>query len=178
MTISIHQPNFFPHLPFFEKMRDSDIFVLLRYCQYEKGGYQNRFFLNGWHTMSVNRGLEPIISKRYINHAPDWNKIKSNLPQYDLSQFDDCISEDLSFTNTHIIKRIAKLMNIRTSIFEDEPSEHTGTERLLYICKKYGATTYLSGASGTKYMDTKIFEREGIEIKYQNSQTRPILSVI
>ena len=64
MIISIHQPNFMPWNPFFEKIQQSDLFVFLTHCQFEKGGYQNRFnYNNKWYTMSTSRGLIPIIDK-------------------------------------------------------------------------------------------------------------------
>ncbi len=56
MIISIHQPNFMPWNPFFEKIQQSDMFVCLTQCQFEKNGYQNRFNFNDkWYTMSVKK---------------------------------------------------------------------------------------------------------------------------
>ena len=46
MTITIHQPNFMPWYPFFEKIQQADIFVLLGHCQFEKNGFQNRFSIH------------------------------------------------------------------------------------------------------------------------------------
>jgi hypothetical protein len=84
MRIAIHQPNFIPWYPFFQKMAAVDIFVLMIHCQFEKGKYQNRFQLNGrWHTMSVDHGLDPIIDKRYVRFQEDWDRIKRQLPTYD-----------------------------------------------------------------------------------------------
>ena len=104
MIITIHQPNFFPYYPFFQKMKDSDIFVILKHCQFEKNNFQNRFNIGDkWHTLSTNRGLEPIINKKYVNHVKDWLKIKNNLKEYKevLDVFDDCITENLSETNSY-----------------------------------------------------------------------------
>ena len=61
MVISIHQPNFFPWYPFFQKMEMSDKFIILSNCQFEKNGFQNRFNLDSnWHTMSTFKGLVNI----------------------------------------------------------------------------------------------------------------------
>ena len=109
MIISIHQPNFMPWHPFFEKIQQSDLFVFLTHCQFEKGGYQNRFnYNNKWYTMSTSRGLIPIIDKTYINPQHSWNRIKEQLPdkEISLSQFDNDISDSLVETNINIIKRI------------------------------------------------------------------------
>ena len=64
MRISIHQPNFVPWYPFFQKIKEVDVFVILKECQFEKNGYQNRFnFNNKWYTMSVKKGLELMRDK-------------------------------------------------------------------------------------------------------------------
>ena len=58
MRLAIHQPNFMPWYPFFEKIKNCDKFIMLTHCQFEKNGYQNRFNLNDkWYTMSVKKGL-------------------------------------------------------------------------------------------------------------------------
>jgi len=109
MIISIHQPNFFPWMPFYEKIKASDVFVFLRHCQFEKNNYQNRFnYREKWHTMSINKGLEPIVNKRYMNPTADWNKIKANLKDKKqiLDGYDDCITENMYQTNHDIIIKI------------------------------------------------------------------------
>ena len=59
-----------------------DKFVILQNCQFEKNNFQNRFNIGDkWHTLSTNRGLEPIINKKYVNHVKDWLKIKNNLKE-------------------------------------------------------------------------------------------------
>ena len=83
MKIAIHQPNFMPWYPFFEKIRSADVFVILTHCQFEKNNFQNRFnMLDRWNTMSVNKGLEPIQNKKYLEPQRDWNKIKENLKEF------------------------------------------------------------------------------------------------
>ena len=46
MRVSIHQPNFVPWYPFFQKIKEVDKFIILKECQFEKNGYQNRFNFN------------------------------------------------------------------------------------------------------------------------------------
>ena len=47
MKVAIHQPEHFPYLGFFEKMKHADLFVILDDVQYSKGNWQNRNrFLN------------------------------------------------------------------------------------------------------------------------------------
>ena len=84
MKIAIHQPNFLPWYPFFQKIKEVDKFIILGNCQFEKNGFQNRFNLNDkWHTMSIKKGLDPINTKTYLNPLKDWNKIKLNFYYHD-----------------------------------------------------------------------------------------------
>lgn len=169
---------------FFQKMEQSDVFVILSHAQYEKGGYQSRFNIgDDWYGMSVNRGLEPIECKRYINPEKDWRRLKNRLPQHKeiLNCFDDCISESLFKTNTRIIQRITQALDIKTEIQFDYQTDLTATERLVDICNTYGADTYLSGISGKKYLDLSLFEKRGIKVIFQDEATmdkRPILKVL
>lgn len=171
MRVSIHQPNFLPWYPFFEKMRSVDVFVLLGHCQFEKGKFQNRFRLHDqWHTMSVNHGLEPIVDKRYTSFQKDWSGIKSRLPQLShvLCAFDEDIQESLHDTNVAIIRKIARLLEISTQIEMDSPTTTRATDRLVELCLKHGATTYVAGTSGGHYMELEKFERAGIKVETQD----------
>lgn len=171
MIITIHQPNFFPYYPFFQKMEMSEKFVLLTDCQYEKNGFQNRFNLGGsWHTMSAQKGLTRISEKKYVNHLADWQKIKISLKKYEdiLVLFDDCISDSLAQTNIRIIRKAAALLDIKTEIVVDEPTNFNSTERLVELCKRNGGTKYVSGISGKKYLDMELFEKSGVEVIFQD----------
>lgn len=168
MIVSVHQPNFCPYSGFFEKVRKADLFVIMSHCQFEKGGYQSRFNHNGWHTMSVNRGLIPLHEKKYINYDEDWTRIVNKYPN--LQVFDDCIGEDLVETNTSIIVKACEILGIDTMIVTDFPTKKTGTERLVEICKHYRATKYLSGPSGRNYLNQDLFKE--IELEFFDPKDR------
>lgn len=171
MIISIHQPNFFPWYPFFQKMEMSEKFIILTYCQFEKNGFQNRFNIgDNWHTMSTYKGLVNINEKKYVNPFNDWGNIKKKLSNYKsiLDHFDDCISEDLTLTNYNIIKKSANILGIKCDIILDEPTNFTSTERLVKLCETHNGTKYISGISGKKYLDLQVFTKNNIEIIYQD----------
>jgi len=178
LTISLHQPNFCPWKPFFDKIAQSDLFVILGNCQFEKNNYQNRFHAHGkWNTMSVVRGNIPIVQKRYINPKEDWKKIVDKY--YRLNEFNDLISFDLWQTNSSIIVRAAHHLGIKTPILYDYPTELKGTERLVDICVKYGATKYLSGQGGKKYLDLELFKTYNIEVIFQEYlDKRPLVDIL
>tara|TARA_Y100001963_G_C6772379_1_gene445571 strand:- start:709 stop:1257 length:549 start_codon:yes stop_codon:yes gene_type:complete len=170
MVISIHQPNFMPWYPFFQKIKSADKFVILTHCQFEKNGYQNRFnFNSNWYTMSVKKGLDPIKDKIYLNPKNDWDKIKNRLPEYKsiLDEFDECIFESLEKTNILIINRLCEMLNIKTEIVTDYPTKLKSTHRLIDICNKYEATEYISGIGAKDYLNEILFDQNGIKISYQ-----------
>ena len=181
MKVSIHQPNFMPWLPFFKKIEMVDKFVILQNCQFEKNNFQNRFNIGDkWHTLSTNRGLEPIINKKYVNYVKDWLKIKNNLKEYKevLDVFDDCITENLSETNSKIIKKVCNILDIKTEIVFDYPTDLKSTERLIDICVKHGATEYVAGSSGKKYMDIKLFEDRNINVSFQSTNKEDMIPIV
>lgn len=183
MRVGIHQSNLFPRRAWFSKLAACDVFVLLGYCQFEKGKYQNRFHIGpDWFTLSVEHGMKPIREKRYANPAYDWERIKSRLTQYPvLAEFDGYIGRSLWNTNKQIIYDLAFRLGIKTVIAEDHPTSLTGTDRLVDLCQRHGATSYLAGASGAHYMDLSLFEKAGIKVDFQDAETadtRPILECL
>lgn len=176
--IAIHQPNFCPTKGYFDKVAAVDLFVIMIHCQWEKGKYQNRFHVGKeWNTMSVNHGLEPIKDKKYLKPKEDWAKITKRYPK--MRTFDQCIQETLYKTNIRIIIEAMWKMGIKTEWRIDYPTELRGTERLVYLCKTYGATEYLSGKSGRKYLDLKQFDKAGIKVSFQdNPDLTPLVHLI
>jgi hypothetical protein len=154
------------------KMNDADVFVILRHCQFEKNGFQNRFqYEDKWMTMPIKQGIESIYDKRYVNPHDGWAKIKRKITgqcNKFLDDFDQDIEESLWQTNYNVIKRIALQLGINTKIILDEPTTLRSTERLVQICKDLGATKYIAGTGGKKYLDTTLFDKESIDVQYQN----------
>ncbi len=184
MIITAHQPNFLPFYPIFQKMIEADVFVIIENCQFEKNNYQNRFHIDDkWYTMSVNKGLDPINTKKYVFFEKDWLRIKSSLPKYKkiLDLFDDCVSENLSQMNSLIIKKSASLLGIESKIVFDYPTNLTGTDRLVDICIRNNATTYLSGTSGSKYLEIDKFTSVGIDVIFQSEESmikKPLIDIL
>ena len=59
--------------------------------------------------------------------------------------------------------------NVRIYVDNDQSkNQRTSSKRLLNICKKLGADTYISGIGGKRYLDEKSFEKNKIILKYQN----------
>jgi len=179
MIATIHQPNFMPWYPFFQKVFSADLFIILTRCQFEKNGFQNRFkHQNKWHTMSVKKGLEPIKDKVYLNPEKDWNRIKTNLSQYSiLNEFDEDISDNLAETNVRIILRICRMLGYSEDrVVLDHETDLGGTDRLVDICKIHNCDTYIAGISGRKYLEQEKFG--DIELKFQDEKVMKKMSIL
>lgn len=148
MKVAIHQSNFIPWFPFFYKMAMADLFIILCHVDFEKGGFQNRYYLNEkekWVTKSVKHGLDPIIDKEYT----DGTKLLT--------------------LNMNWINAIRKTLKIETLIDFDYPTELTKTERLIDIIKHYGGTTYITCPNAKKkYLDEELIKSSGIDIEYMH----------
>ena len=156
-------------MAYFDKMREVDVFVVMAYCQYEACGYQNRFIAdNNWFTMSIKReGHRQLIrDKKYERPHEDWARIKKSWPK--LEVFDSCISPSLLLTNTHIIHYARTILGIKNELMFDYDTHLRSTDRLIDICKTYGADKYLSGTSGKKYLELQLFEENEIEVIFQD----------
>ena len=171
MIVGVHKPNLFPHAGWLEKARRCDRFVILSWAQFSPGNYHNRFRLRDrWYTMSVGRSLVPLAAKQYTDAAGDWERIRRRLPA-DLhaafARFDGCATDSLVETNVAVIRRMLDILGIKTEIVMDYPTDLTGGARLVDLCKYYGATVYLSGPSGPKYMDMGMFQAAGVGFEIQ-----------
>lgn len=143
MRIGIHQPNLVPWLPYLYKIQQSDVFIVMINCQFEKNGFQNRFNHNdSWITKPVVNGNVIIKDKFYT----DGNKlIDVNMP---------------------LLIGFCKLLSINTSkIHYDFPTETKGTERIIEICKRFGGDEYLTNPESTnKYLEEDKMKEAGIKI--------------
>ena len=69
MRVTIHQPEHFPYLGFFQKMQAADLFVILDDTQYTKENFQNRNkFLNKngveeWFTVELEQNTNKKLIK-------------------------------------------------------------------------------------------------------------------
>jgi hypothetical protein len=197
MRVTIHQPEHLPWLGFFHKMAMSDVFVLLDNVAYSKNDFQNRNRIrtsgteNGWCWLTV-----PVLTKdrfgQKINQVEInkndrawskkcWKSIKHNYSQaaffpsyqgffdalYNVQSWDKLV--DL---NVHIIEYLVRVLSMDAELVlaSDLDASGSGTELLLGICQELGAEVYISGRFGRDYLDQAQFDRQGIQVIYQDFQ--------
>lgn len=193
MTIkcAIHQPNFFPWLGYFDKIKRADVFVFLDDTQNIKtgGSWVNRVKLNckgseKWYTCPIKKpsGLTAINKvefadnewkESFMNVLTDYYKNYGNFYNCNtfirelLNNFSDSYLADF---NKNVIVDISKRLGIKTKfISKSELNIDTkSTQMLIDICKAVNADTYLCGGGASGYQDDDEFANALVRLEYQN----------
>lgn len=189
MIISVHQPQYIPWLGYFEKIAKSDKFVFLDNVQYKEREFQNRNKIrtkdgSSWLTVPViskGEGRQNIKDVKIDNEVAWQRKHLAGLrTSYARAAFfkdyypyfEEMLGKEQAYLkdlNIEIIKFILKELSINTPIsFESDLNIATmSTQRIIDICKKHKADTYLSGAGGRGYLEEGLFTQENIRLVYQ-----------
>jgi hypothetical protein len=188
VTVTIHQPNLFPWLGFFDKMSQADIFILLDTVQYTKQGLENRVRINGinhsqWLTIPViNKGrYQQLTGDVEIAYFTNWQEehlktfkhFYQRSPNYQLYQgaiaglYQTQPKYLLDFTIPTIVW-IKEIMGIKTHLIRASELGVTGksSHLLCNLVKAVGGNIYLSGPSGKNYLDESVFNQQDITVNY------------
>jgi len=202
VTVAAHQPHFFPWLGYLEKWRQSDVFILLDDVAYTKGDYinRNRIKINGevrWLTLPLEKQpiSTPICKQRLSTdfwqagqrltlaqaypQMPAWCVLKldtlygspSRLLQY------WCLQSLTLLQTGYAVDGQPWGMTALASRQQIDP-ELKGTARLVALCKSMGATAYLSGVGAKAYLEPELFDKAGIELKWQERKPPGDLSAL
>jgi len=188
MIVAIHQPQFMPWLGYLDKMDRCDVFVFLDNVQYKKNEYQNRNRIktaHGWQWLTVptHYKFPQKINEVALDNTANWqtkhlhalltNYGKSPFYKKYIEHFTELYQQDwrrLSEVNMASVILLKKLLGIQTKTvvasemdgLSDDPSQ-----RLVDICVRLGADTYLAGTDGIRYMDIDLFRDAGINMTFQ-----------
>ena len=186
-VVSIRQPGYLPYMGFFKKIQTSDIFVYLDDVQYERGDFDNRNKIRTFEgamflTIPVYNKFGQKLNEVKIVNTEDWSKkhrmtIKMNYqkaPYFEKywNSIDQILSNkwdmliDLNLTLIEYLKSELDL-TMKTIKSSELNIDSNGSDKLLQICQKLNATTYMSGEMGKSYLDEKLFSDSGIKIIYE-----------
>jgi len=188
MLITIHQPQYLPWLGYLDKIDKADVFVILDNVQYKKNEWQNRNRIKTaqgcqWITVPVLYRFQEKINEVRINNRANWSRkhLQALITNYSKSTyfenyksfFEDIFSRSwnrLVDINIEIIKFLISALGLKTKlvIASDLKLREEPTERLIDICKTLNGNKYLAGKDGDKYMNLELFDKEGIEIIFQD----------
>lgn len=191
-TLVVLQPGYLPWLGFFDQMRRSDVFVYYDDVQFDKHGWRNRNRIKTpdgplWLTVPVlHSGRDrPRILDVLIDPTQNWaRKHVRSLRQYYarapfLGRYLPELEELLERKWTHLVDLDIAVVDLVARWIGLEPVVHRASalgvagersERLVRLCRHFGATRYLSGNAAQDYLDVAAFEAQGVAVEWQNYQ--------
>jgi WbqC-like protein len=199
MICAIHQPNFFPWLGYFDKIRRADVFVFLDGVAYGKSGsgmgcWTNRVPIDvggrpAWFGCPVRRqpGMQAICDVEFDDSQRWRAKLARTLeinygraPGFPrtmglLRPLLEYPTTRLAQFNEHAVREIAAVLGLGCRFVRQSELAvaSKGTRRLIEIAKAVGADTYLCGGGAAGYQEDALFAPSGIELVHQNFVPRP-----
>jgi hypothetical protein len=194
VIVAAHQPHFLPWLGYLDKLAKADLFVVMDDLQYEAQNYQNRQRVKlsegaAWLVVPLERGSQDdlILDKRIDNtgnakqhwqrriwltletnyrRAPHWSRYADELHDVFVRRWTHLVELDL-----HILDLARRWLRISVPIVRSSSLGLSGhkTERLVDLCRKVGASSYLSGSGGSSsYLDVERMGRAGVGVVWQH----------
>jgi hypothetical protein len=188
MILAAHQLHYLPWLRYFHKIASCDTFVILDNIQFNKNGWQNRNKIKtprgaSLLTVPVAHQWAQPLSEVHIDTKQPWRRkhggslvqhyAKSPYFKEHEAFFREIYKRKwsrLNDLNYEILFYLVKALGLKTKIIRSSELSLRGeaSERLVGICKDLGARAYLTGAYAVEvYLDKALFDREGIELIYQ-----------
>ncbi len=189
MIVSIHQPNFFPWLGFFNKINSSDVFIFLTESKRSKNDkYLTRtLILNDYSKRYLSIPLGPkqkTIKTLELPSGKKWRVDMINVlhASYSKSKFYEDVRYDIEKLlmfdckyfyefSINIIYFFMKNLNIEKNCLIDSDFNKEfgkGNNRLIKLCNEAKASKYLSGVGAKSYIDEDIFLKNEIDVVYQD----------
>jgi hypothetical protein len=188
-TVGVLQPGYLPWLGFFDQMRRCTTFVLYDDVPYDKGGWRNRNRIkcpsgSQWLTVPVrtrHRFGQSILDVEIDNSGAWARSHRQSIQQHYarapyLASYLPELAELLSKEWEHLVDLDVAVINLMSGWLglhrQIVRSSELGlrgskTERLVNICRHFGATRYLTGDAARSYLDTARFAERGITVVWQ-----------
>jgi len=192
MILGIMQPYFLPYIGYWQLINAVDIFVIYDNIQYTKKGWfnRNRYLLNGndeLFSINIKKDSDFLnVNERFI--SPDYKREKlitmiqnayCKAPiKKEMITF---LSEIINYKENNLFKyiynsvlKICEYLDIKTEIIISSSLDidHSlkAENKVLAICKKLEAQTYINSIGGIELYSKELFKEQGIELKFIKSK--------
>lgn len=189
MTLAIMQPYFFPYIGYWQLIHAVNRFVICDDVNYITGGWinRNRILING-EPAYITMPLSHASQNRRICHisllpGTVWRNrmVKSIEHAYRKAPFFAEVfpvverlirheAENLSDYLAHQLQTMVAFMGINTEFVMTSrcyKNDHlSGQARVLDICKREGAATYINPQGGRTLYATETFCAEGLDLRF------------
>lgn len=197
MIVSVMQPYLFPYIGYWQLISSSDVFVILDDVNYINRGWinRNRLLLNA-EPQYFNIRLSGASQNKLINEierSDDNNAVVKQLQTiymaYKKAPFfedtfpliEDCFKDpemNLAVFLANSIRKTANHLGITTRIevssMVKKDSDLRGQNRIIALCKAFGANEYHNPIGGVELYDRKLFADNGMNLYFV--QSRPEIS--
>jgi hypothetical protein len=190
VIIAIHQPNYLPWLGYFDKIDQVDLFVFLDHVQFARNDFQHRNRIKtpaGPRWLSVpcvhSGGRTSLLHQRIAYDTPwaeeHWRSLQISYASAPFSadlfeRLEPLYRErfdTLADLNIALVMTLADTLKLKCKWQRSSalrlPELHK-SELLASICQRLGATEYFSGLGAQSYLDSQVFERVGVRVKWQS----------
>lgn len=198
-VVAIQQPNFFPWLGYFDKIRQADVFVFLDDVDFPRSGncmgnWTNRVRIAiqgrpAWIGAPISRyrGKRRIRDVK-IAAVPKWriklirtlNAHYARAPRFHetMAMLEPLVNQhtdDLAAYNIAAIRTISRRLGLTTQFIRQSETTAVGTatELLVALTRFVGADTYLCGGGAEGYQKDETFAEANLTLRYQNFRARP-----
>lgn len=193
MIVTIHQPDFLPWLGFFDRWKNSDIYVVLDDVQFLRRGWHHRDRIKtakgvGWLTVPVcKKGkYDQRIRDVRIDNSTTWylDHLKTIEHNYKkapnfascFGKMEEAYYKKHSFLidlNLDLLQFVGKEMGITTPtvLASGYNVGSASTQRLVGLVKAVGGSTYLTGTGSRDYLDEALFNKEDIKVIWQEYES-------
>ena len=186
------QPYFFPYIGYFQLLRAVDEFVVYDNIKYTKRGWINRNrFLRQGHaadfTVPLRKASDSLdVRQREIAQEFDRRKLLNQIreayrkaPHFEdvFALFERAVmNPDVNlFRFIHFsLQEACRYMNVQTKLVvsSDVDIDHSlkAQNKVIAICKRLGADTYVNPSGGRELYSRRDFNSAGIELLFLNSK--------
>jgi hypothetical protein len=187
--ICVHQPDFLPHLGFFERLVDCDVYVVLDDVQFIRRGWQHRDRIKtrrgwAWLTLPLKKGDVRQEIRDVLLHPDrdEWveghlNLLRENYrtAPYFAGFFDQLAViyrsgiPGLRDFNLRFLRYIFAEWDIRAKVVLSSSLDVAGTrsEKLRNLVSAVGGDVYVTGTGSLDYLDRNLFEQSGIAVEFR-----------
>ncbi len=187
--IAIIQSNYIPWKGYFHIIQKVDHFVFLDTAQYTCRDWRNRNLIKTpdgkkWLTVPTDGTQSKKINEVKIDNSTNWQYDHYQTLKHNYScceyykDFIPLLDEiymkkewiSLSELNQYFIRKIAKILNIKTQFHNSNefilpPGKN---EKIISIIHQMGGTHYVSGPSAADYIKPELFEINGIDLEFMD----------
>ena len=196
MKVAVMQPYFFPYIGYFQLIHCVDKFVVFDDVNFIKKGWinRNRILVNGapfmfsipLKQMSQNKWIRDTELSDDLTWTSKFLKTLESAykkaPQFNqiFPAVERLLQEEhpsIASLNTASLRFVCDYLGLDTTLVPSSAayanSDLKGQYRILDICRKEGADTYINPIGGTELYDQARFEENGIQLYFLQSDASP-----